>query len=323
MGAAGSYPAEIDGDHFLALRGAGLTGPAAFSRMRPHFNDLHRPRGPFRFATASIEGHPMDAHAPAKRATTSQAMTTRAMTNRAMTNRDWDRVADSWDEHIMSSLHEDTSGNIAALLRTVAQSHRRILDYGCGIGGYLPLLSAAFSEVMAADTSAACVEQARRNAQALANVTVTSVGRLPRARGGFDAVLMANVLLHPGEAARSKILERACSQLRRGGALILVVPAVESVHLAETVRRLHTTKRKSAYSRPPVGTPFDPGVIGINGNPTKHYSAEELPLVLAGHGLRLTRLERAEYSWRSEAFEGLDRKLKQRPWDWLVAATRR
>ena len=244
------------------------------------------------------------------------------MNEKGMTARDWDRLADSWDEHIMSSLHEDTSGNIAALLRAVAQSHRRILDYGCGVGGYLPLLSAQFAEVTAADTSAACVAQARRAALSLPNVGVTTIRKLPRT-GDYDAVLLANVLLHPGEAARARILERVCAQLRRGGTLVLVVPAVESVHLSEAVRRAYTRKRKSAYTPAPPGRAFEPGIIGINGNPTKHYSADELPLVLQRHGLELTRLERARYSWLSEAFEGLDRRLEQRPWDWVAAAVRR
>lgn len=240
-----------------------------------------------------------------------------------MNERDWDRVAGSWDDHIMSSLHENVNGSIAALIASVGASHRSILDYGCGVGGYLPLLSATFERVTAVDYSRKCVEQARAVHGALPNLELQTTGQLARRGAGdsFDAVLMANVLLHPRPAVRARILDLALGRLRPGGILLLVLPAVESVHLCEAARRLHTRKRSSAYSRPARGA-FDPGVIAINGQPTKHYSAEEIPLFLQARRLGVNSLARAEYSWSSESFKALDRRLQARPWDWLVSATR-
>jgi len=84
----------------------------------------------------------------------------------------------------------------------------------------------------------------------------------------FDAVLMANVCCIRA-AVRARILDLALRRLRPGGVLLRCWPAVESVHLCEAARRLHTRKRTSAYSRPARGA-FDPGVIAINGQPTKH-----------------------------------------------------
>ena len=83
-----------------------------------------------------------------------------------MNERDWDRVAASWDEHIMSSLEENTNGSIAALIGEVAASHRSILDYGCGVGRYLPLLSSRFDREfpMAARRSAGGGRRRRRTA---------------------------------------------------------------------------------------------------------------------------------------------------------------
>ncbi|MBL6750271.1 MAG: methyltransferase domain-containing protein [Nevskia sp.] len=225
----------------------------------------------------------------------------------------------------MCSLHEEANGEIAALLGAVAGTHRRILDYGCGVGGYLPLLSQVFGEVVAVDSSGGCVEKARQAARALRNVEVYPTGELARRSAGraFDALLMANVLIHPDEAVRSKILRLALARLRRGGVLILVVPAIESVHLAEAVRRAYAPRRKSSYTMARAGKGFAAGVVGILGHPTKHYAADELTVYLESRRLRVNRIARAEYSWRSESFEALDRKLRQRPWDWLVCATRR
>ena len=242
-----------------------------------------------------------------------------------MNERDWDRVAGSWDEHIMSSLHENVNGSIAALIAATAASHRSILDYGCGVGRYLPLLSARFDQVVGVDYSARCVEQAQAQTRELPNVRVHTVKQFarPGSGGPFDAVLMANVLLHPRPPVRARILDLALARLRPGGVLLLLLPAIESVHLSEAVRRAHTRQRRSAYSRPAGAGAFDPGVIGINGQATKHYSAEEIPLLLQARRLSVTSLARAEYSWRSESFDRLDRRIAARPWDWLVSATRR
>ena len=241
-----------------------------------------------------------------------------------MNERDWDRVAGAWDDHIMSSLEENVNGSIATLIASVAATHRSILDYGCGVGRYLPLLSRSFEQVVGVDYSRLCVEQAGALTRGLPNVrthTTTQFARsAPRAR--FDVVLMANVLLHADTKIRTRILDLALARLRPGGTLLLLVPAIESVHLAEAVRLAYTRKRASAYARPAGGV-FDPGVIAINGQPTKHYSAEEIPLLLQARRLKLDSLARAEYSWSSESFEGLDRRLPQRPWDWLISATRR
>jgi len=137
-----------------------------------------------------------------------------------MNDRDWDRVAGSWDEHIMSSLHENVNGSIAALIAATAVSHRSILDYGCGVGGYLPLLSACFDQVVGVDYSARCVEQAQAQTRELPNVRVHTVKQFarPGSGGPFDAVLMANVLLHPRPPVRARILDLALARLRPGGA---------------------------------------------------------------------------------------------------------
>jgi SAM-dependent methyltransferase len=217
------------------------------------------------------------------------------------------------------------NGSIAALIASVAATHRSILDYGCGVGRYLPLLSASFEQVVAADYSGKCVAQAQVLTRALSNVRVHTTGQLARhqAKARFDVVLMANVLLHPRPPVRAKILDLALARLKPGGVLLLLLPAIESVHLSEAVRRSHTRRRGSAYSRPASAGAFDPGVIGINGQATKHYSAEEIPLLLQDRRLSMSSLSRAEYSWSSESFDGLDRRLEARPWDWLVSATRR
>lgn len=224
----------------------------------------------------------------------------------------------------MCSLHEDISGNIEALLRSLASTHREVLDFGCGVGGYLRFLSQTFGEVTAADTSRVCVMQAAAACRPLANVRVLTVQALQRTcrAPAFDVVLMANVLLSPEASVRRHILNQALANLRPGGALVLVVPALESVQLAEAVRRRYWPRRRSAYSVPLVQSGFDPGVIRIHGQATKHHAAAELGFELTQAGLEPVEVVRAEYSWASEGFETLDAQLEERPWDWLVHARR-
>lgn len=222
----------------------------------------------------------------------------------------------------MCSLHEDRSGNIESLLRSVAGAHQEILDFGCGVGGYLGFLSENFRKVTGVDTSKGCVERAAVLAQSLPNVEVLSVRALRRSgmAGSFGAVLMANVLLSPDPAERQQILREAVRYLRPGGDLVLVVPAIESVHLAEAVRRRYRPRRRSSYSMPPAGTRFDPGVVCIHGQPTRHHSEPELAFELRQEGFSTVEFFHAEYTWASEGFDQLDSVVRERPWDWLVRA---
>jgi trans-aconitate methyltransferase len=112
------------------------------------------------------------------------------------------------------------------LVRLLApQQGERILDVGCGTGQLTAEIAAAGADMTGIDSSAAMVEQARRNAPSL-RFEVRDVCALPY-RDEFDAVF-SNAVLHWVTRA-----EEACAAMARslkpGGRLVVELGGKENV----------------------------------------------------------------------------------------------
>lgn len=234
----------------------------------------------------------------------------------------WDAQADHWDDEIFNSLSEDRDGVITRAIRRAARRGGDVLDFGCGVGGYLPLLARSFRRVHAVDWSAACVAVAARRASALGNVTVerSTPRAMTRLRGAFGCVVAANVVIHPTERVRDPLWRALRRTLRRGGTAIVVVPSLESAAFCEFIRRRTAPRRASSYDFHPRMRRAEAGVVGIEGVPTKHYTHDELSAVLALSGFRPFRLSRVHYSWSTENLTPPPRLHADLPWDWLAEA---
>lgn len=98
----------------------------------------------------------------------------------------------------------------------------RILEAGCGTGGNLPMLS-RHGEVFAFDVS----ETARRLAAAWGSARIAEGAlpdRIPFAEGGFDLVVLLDVLEHVEDDGAA--LRALRSRLQPGGRLLVTVPAL-------------------------------------------------------------------------------------------------
>ncbi len=238
-------------------------------------------------------------------------------------NRDyWDRQAEHWDEQIFDSLREDVRGVIRRAIRAAGRRHPAAIDFGCGIGGYLPLLSRAFAEVHAIDWSAECVERARRRAARLPNVVVerNTPRALARLERRFGCVVAANVVIHPDGRVRRRLWAAVRRVVERGGTGIFVVPSLESAAYCEFVRRHTAPRRASSYDFHPRGSRLEAGTASIEGVPTKHYVADELASTLAVAGFRLVELSRVNYRWSTESLAPPRAMRAGMPWDWLAVA---
>jgi SAM-dependent methyltransferase len=111
---------------------------------------------------------------------------------------------------------------------------RRILDAGCGTGGLMKRLAAAFPDAtvlgLDLDLGAARLAQAKGGGV----LSVGSIDRLPFADDAFDAAVSADVLCHRGVDERRALAElRRC--LRPGGLLALNLPAYRWLYSAHDV----------------------------------------------------------------------------------------
>jgi SAM-dependent methyltransferase len=236
----------------------------------------------------------------------------------------WQAIASDWDNEIFNTLARDRHHVISKTLLELVSPRLTVADFGCGVGRCLPLLARNFERVVALDWATACLEQARLRSRSFANVEVlrTSRANLAALSNSCDVTLAIQVVIHPDRKARGRALSQAVSLTRRGGWLVIVVPSLESVLHAETVRRVFRPRIKSEFDFE-VGRVFrDPGVLSIGGQPTKHYVADEICLLLRVLGCVSQEPRRVEYSWRIYNARMPRRFDKAPPWDWLVLARR-
>src|SRR5436190_19259126 len=74
----------------------------------------------------------------------------------------WEKIAPEYNEEIFDVLKNDSKGIIVSAIKKVSSKNKTVIDIGCAIGKWLPVLSPAFKKVYAVDISAKNLEIARQ-----------------------------------------------------------------------------------------------------------------------------------------------------------------
>ena len=249
-----------------------------------------------------------------------------------MNRKYWNRMAACYEAEIFSVREHDRANLIAGNVRRYGKKGQTATDVGCGIGHVLPLLSRRFRKILAVDLSAKNIAKAEATYPHLANVTYRTVDlaapgvRLPPA----DFALCVNAAIAPSLAHRNRLLDATCRHVRRGGHLVLVVPALESSFLTDfrliewNLRdgmKPSRAVRGGFRAHRPTGNPrAHEGVVRIDQVDTKHFLKEELTVLLENRGLRTLEVEKIEYPWTSEFARPPRWMQAPFPWDWLFVA---
>ena len=66
----------------------------------------------------------------------------------------WEKMAPKYETEIFNVLKNDTSGKIVKSIRKIASRKKSVIDIGCAIGKWMPIVSPLFAKVQAIDISA-------------------------------------------------------------------------------------------------------------------------------------------------------------------------
>lgn len=242
----------------------------------------------------------------------------------------WENIAANYNNEIFDVLRNDKAGIIVNEIKKYKSTGKTVMDIGCAVGKWIPLLATNFKQVVAADISAANLEMAKENCKDYNNVDYV---RMDMSAGNLmvtpcDFAICINAILTDSLQKRINFFHSLSLCLNKGGVLIIVVPSLESALYTSIIRnRWKIDKKVGKISSPRTAIKklnnLKQGNIDIDGVPTKHYLEAELNLLLSLEGFSVESVSKVEYSWRTE-FSSPPKWLQSPlPWDWMCVARKK
>jgi 2-polyprenyl-3-methyl-5-hydroxy-6-metoxy-1,4-benzoquinol methylase len=239
----------------------------------------------------------------------------------------WEKIAPDYNEEIFDVLHNDKKAIIRSAISKVASPSKTVIDAGCAIGKWLPVLSPAFKKVIAADISAKNLMIAKKNYTGYTNVEYLRADMSGKINvQNCDVAVCINAILTDSLKKRAAFFHNLTSCLKKGGHLILVVPSLESWLLTRVIQsrwkidkklfdeKLSGNRAIKRYSN------IQYGHVEIDNVYTKHYLREELILLLAKEGFAIQDYRKIEYAWNTEFIKPPGWLKEPGPWDWMITA---
>jgi len=243
----------------------------------------------------------------------------------------WEKIAPGYNDEIFDVLKNDTKGIIRKAIAKASSPDAVVMDMGCAVGKWLPLLSPSFKKVIAVDISAKNLSIAKKLYPALENVEYvradlsSASAKFPKA----DVLLCVNAILTDSMKKRNAFFSNISSSLKKEGSLILVVPSLESWLLSRIIQRKYKIDKGLFNEKisPKKGlekyNSIQDGNADIDNVSTKHYLQDELSLLLAKEKLVVEKIQKIEYDWSTEFVNKPKWLQTPKPWDWLCVARKK
>lgn len=240
----------------------------------------------------------------------------------------WEKMAPAYNDEIFDVLHNDKKALIRSVINKYASKKKTVIDIGCAIGKWLPVLSPAFKKVVAVDISAKNLEIAKQLYPQYKNVEYLRAdmsGRKTKVPA-CDFGICINAILTPSLKDRTIFFQSLSACVKRGGRIVITIPSLESWLLTNIIQQQYkidrslfpaTTNAKEAIRK---WNNIRQGNTEIDEVPHKHYLKEELQLLLANEGFVAEDFQKIEYDWTTEFIKPPEWLKEPRPWDWMVVA---
>jgi 2-polyprenyl-3-methyl-5-hydroxy-6-metoxy-1,4-benzoquinol methylase len=243
----------------------------------------------------------------------------------------WENIAPSYDEEIFDVLQNDKKAFIRSVIQKYGSKNKTVIDIGCAIGKWVPVLAPIFKKVYAIDISAKNLEIARQLFPEYSNVEYKRIdmsdskNRIP----SCDFGICINAILTPNQKDRDIFFNSLKRCVKKKGHLVITIPSLESYLLTNIIQQQYkidkhlfpaTKNSKEAIRK---WNSIRQGNADIDNVPHKHYLKEELQLLLSKAGFETLEFQKIEYRWSTE-FHNPPKWLKEpKPWDWMVLAQRK
>ncbi|MBM3413805.1 MAG: class I SAM-dependent methyltransferase [Bacteroidetes bacterium] len=242
----------------------------------------------------------------------------------------WEKMASNYQEEIFDVLQNDKKKWIAKAIKTYANSQHHVIDIGCAVGKWLPVISPLFKKVIALDISSNNLKIAQSMYRNLKNVCYRQ-GDMCNSRLRIKPAelgICINALLTPHAHDRFAFFKNLQRCIKPDGILILTVPSLESylftwiiqqqykIDAALFAERLAKDKALQQWKN------LKQGVVNIDDVPHKHFLREELSLSLVQHQFEPIQFKKIEYGWDTEFVNPPHWLNQPLPWDWMVIAKR-
>ena len=240
----------------------------------------------------------------------------------------WEKIAPVYGEEIFDVLLNDKKALIRSVIRKYASKNKTVIDIGCAIGKWLPVLSPAFKKVIAVDISAKNLEIAQQLYPQYKNVQYLRAdmsGKKTNVPPG-DFGICINAILTPDLKERTTFFQSLSACVKKGGRIVITIPSLESWLLTSIIQQQHKIDRtlypvtKNAKEALKKWNNIRQGNVDIDNVPHKHYLKEELQLLLANENFLAEEFQKIEYSWDTEFIRPPKWLINPKPWDWMVVA---
>lgn len=235
-----------------------------------------------------------------------------------MNRQRWRQLAREFDRDVTDTPRNDAAGVIRRALVAAAglRRNRVLVDLGCGPATLIRRHAGLFARAVGVDFADPVLELARRRCRAHAHAEfvcadAAGAGRLlPRSA---DVLACMNVVTSSSPRKRDAIGRALAAVARPGAALLLVVPARESIeHVAAAARARGLTALQ----------PSRDGIVRREGDPQKFWTEAEIRAALHRWGFRPESLHKVRVPWSDEGHDARDFRGLSGPWDWLAVARR-
>lgn len=240
----------------------------------------------------------------------------------------WEKIAPSYNDEIFDVLYNDKKALIISEIKKYASKRKTVIDIGCAIGKWLPVLSPLFKKVYAVDISAKNLKIAKQTYPQYKNVEYIRAdmsgkkSKVPQC----DFAVCINAILTSSIKERTVFFQSLPACVKKGGGIILTVPSLESSMLTSIISNqfnidrdiLH--KKVSGKKALHKWKNLKQGNADIDDVPTKHYLKEELTLLLSREGFSVKEFQKIEYGWDTEFLKPPKWLKDPYPWDWMVVA---